>query len=179
MKLFRTSGWAAGAVSLLLWGGAASYAQSANATDQDKQFLKDFSKDSNFEIATSKLALERSKSADVKQYAAMVEHDHLALKAGMRSADRAAGIDAADLTGMSSDDTSMYDKLKGLNGAEFDKAYIQELVKGNSTIEGEEKTQASDSKVPSVKALATKAAATDKKHAAKAESLAKAHGISS
>lgn len=149
------------------------------ASDQDKQFLKDLGKDSNFEIKTSQLALEKSQSADVKQYARMVVHDHNMIKSRITSADKAADTSAVGPTDMTSDNQSTVDKLSKLSGTDFDKAYIQELVKGNQNIEQEESSEAKSSTVPSVKSLAMQSASTDKKHAARAKVLAKAHDVQS
>ncbi len=55
---------------------APAFAHAQTATDKDKQFLKDTAEDSNYEIKTGQLALQKSSSADVKQYATMIIHDH-------------------------------------------------------------------------------------------------------
>lgn len=157
-----------------------AWAQAAGAaSDQDKQFLQDLGKDSNFEIKTSQLALAKSHSADVKAYARMVVHDHDLIKARIASDDKMAGLPKMSATEMTPDDQAMVDKLNGLSGGEFDTAFIQELVKGNDKIEQEEKSEASDSQCAPVKSLAVSSKATDKKHAAKAKQLAKAHGVQS
>lgn len=168
----------------LTWGAANGYAQSTTnstqsttASSQDTQFLQDLAQDSNFEIGTSKLALEKSQSADVKQYATMVIHDHKELKREIRSADRATHQAPVALTSMTSDDQSVYDNLKGLSGTEFDQAYIKQLIKGNDSIQREEKSESTDSAVPTVKSLATQSAAIDTKHADKAKALAQSHHV--
>ena len=60
------------------------------ASDGDKHFLEEISQESNYEIKTSQLALQKSKSADIRQYATMVLHDHTALKQQISLADTAA-----------------------------------------------------------------------------------------
>ncbi len=159
------------------WAQASGTA--GTASSQDTQFLQDFGKDSNFEIATSRLALARSPSEDVKHYASMVIHDHTALKVELRSADRTAGVTPVGPSSMTDEEQNTYSKLKGLRGNDFDQAYIQELVKGNDQIEQEEKSEASDSALPTVKQLAVRSGATDKKHAENAKQLAKAHNVQS
>ncbi len=144
---------------------------------QDSQFLQDLAQDSNFEIGTSQMALQKSRSADVRQYARMVIHDHTLLKQRIQSADRDANLPPVSATSMDSEDQTVYDNLKGLSGSDFDQAYIKQLIKGNDKIQKEEKSEASDSGVPSVKSLAAKSAAIDTKHADKAKQLAQAHNI--
>ncbi len=159
------------------WGAANAVAQSTVASSQDTQFLQDLAQDSNFEIGTSKLALRKSQSADVKQYATMVIHDHKELKREIKSADNATHQTPVAVKSMTSDDQNMYHSLKGLSGTEFDQAYIRQLIKGNDTIEKEEKSESTDSTIPMVKNLATQSAAIDAKHAEKAKQLAQAHNV--
>ena len=79
---------------------------------------------------------------------------------------------------MTSSDQGVYDNLKGLSGTDFDQAYIKQLIKGNDQIQKEEKSESTDSTIPSVKSLATQSAAIDTKHADKAKQLAQAHNVS-
>ncbi len=177
-RLTYTGGVKAAALALALaWGTTIASAQATAASAQDMQFLQDLAQDSNYEIGTSKLALQQSQSADVKQYATMVIHDHTELKRKIKTADRAAHLTPTPQTSMTSDDQTAYDRLKGLSGNDFDQAYIQQLIKGNDKIQKEEKSEASDSSVPSIKDLATQSAATDAKHAEKAKQLAQAHNV--
>ena len=177
-QLTYTFGVKAAALALALaWGTTIASAQGTAASSQDTQFLQDLAQDSNYEIGTSQLALQKSQSADVKQYASMVIHDHKQLKRKIQSADRATNLTPTPATSMTSDDQTAYDSLKGLSGNDFDQAYIKQLIKGNDKIEKEEKSEASDSGVPSVKNLATQSAAIDSKHAEKAKQLAQAHNV--
>ena len=161
----------------LAWGTTIASAQATAASSQDTQFLQDLAQDSNYEIGTSNFALKQSQSADVKQYATMVIHDHTQLKQKIKTADRAASLTPTPATSMTSDDQTAYDSLKGLSGNDFDQAYIKQLIKGNDKIKKEEKSAASDSSVPSIKGLATQSAAIDAKHAEKAKQLAQAHHV--
>ena len=177
-RAVSTLGVKAAAFTLALtWGMTFASAQGTTASSQDTQFLQDIAQDSNFEIGTSKLALQKSQSADVKQYANMVIHDHTQLKSKIKSADRAAQVTPTPPTSMTSSDQGVYDTLKGLSGNDFDQAYIKELIKGNDQIQKEEKSEASDSGVPAVKSLATQSATIDSKHTEKAKQLAQAHHV--
>ena len=168
-----------GLALVLIGGTTIASAQGTAASSQDTQFLQDLAQDSNYEIGTSQLALKQSQSSDVKQYASMVIHDHKQLKRKINSADRATKLTPTPATSMTSDDQAAYDSLKGLNGNDFDQAYIKQLIKGNDKIEKEEKSEASGSGVPSVKDLAAQSAAIDSKHAEKAKELAQAHNVQS
>lgn len=165
------------AMAVAVGMGALAVPVHAQASDGDKKFLDDLAEDSNYEIGISKLALEKSKSADVKAYAQMVVRDHTQLKHGIAMADKAAGVAAQDPTGMGAEGRTTYEALKLLSGDTFDKEYIQRMVKGNVAIESEEKT-AADSQVAAVKKLAKQSAADDQTHAEKAKALATAHNVS-
>ena len=156
---------------------AAAQTSHVAASDQDKKFLKELDQDSNFEIKTAQLALKKSKSVDVKQYATMLIHDHTQLKQKTRAADGVVHVSPVSSGSMSLGDQATYTKLELLHGDGFDKAYIQGLVKGNDDIVKDEASEAASSTVPSVKALATRGAALDTKHSEKAKQLAQAHGI--
>lgn len=149
----------------------------AQATDMDKSFLKDMAQDSNFEIRTSRLALSKSPSADVKAYASMVLHDHNQLQTMIGAADKAAGVDTLSPGAMGADGDLKYGELKVLSGKAFDDEYIKGLVKGNGEIEQKEKAEYDATTIPKVKALAKRAYDDDTKHAEKAKQLAEAHHI--
>ncbi len=149
----------------------------AQTSAQDKTFLDDTAKDTNYEIKTGQLALHKSSSADVKQYATMVVHDHTALKPQIRTADAAAKVQMPGPDSLTVSDRASYTELEVLSGELFDKAYIKGLVKGNQQAVDESKSEASDSTVPAVKALAKRRLALDTKHTEAAKKLAQAHGI--
>ena len=146
-------------------------------SDQDRQFLKNTAQDSNFEIKTGQLALQKSQSSDVKQYATMVIRDHTQLKQQMKSVDSTENIPPASPTSMSVKDTTTYTELKVLSGDSFDKAYIKELVKGNEEGLRDAKSEASSSTVAPIKQLAEHRVSLDTKHTEKAKQLAQAHNI--
>ena len=149
----------------------------AQATEMDKTFLKDTAQDSNFEIRTSRLALSKSPSADVKAYATMVLHDHNQLQPVIGIADKAAGVDTLSPGSMGLDGDSKYAELKVLTGKTFDDTYIKGLVKGNVDTLQKEKAEYDATTIPAVKKLSRKAYDDDTKHAEKAKQLAAAHNI--
>ena len=149
----------------------------AQVSSQDKTFLDDTAKDTNYEIKTGQLALKKSGSADVKQYAAMVIRDHTALKPQIAKADAAANVTPPQADSLTVSDRASYAELEVLSGNLFDKAYIKGLVKGNQQAVDESKSEAAGSTVPAVKALAARRLTLDAKHTEAAKKLAQAHGI--
>ncbi len=165
--------WMALLSALVMGTGVAS----AQASSQDKTFLDETAKDANYEIKTGQLALKKSQSADVKQYATMVVRDHTGLKPQIRTADAAAHVTPSGPDSLTVSDRASYTELEVLTGDTFDKAYIKGLVKGNQQAVDESKAEASGSAVPAVKALATRRLSLDTKHTEAAKKLAQAHGV--
>jgi putative membrane protein len=62
------------------------------------------------------------------------------------------------------DAVALKDKLSKLNGAAFDRAYIDEMVKGHTEVLTEVKKQAQSGSDPDVKAWATKATSSVQAH---------------
>ena len=168
-----------GVLSMLLAAGfGIGQAQSAaNPTSDDKDFLKDTVQDSNYEIKTGQLALQKSPSADVKAYATTLIQDHTKLRQEAETAEKTARVDPTSATSMTVSDTASYTKLKLLSGKSFDESYIKGLVKGNADSTQKAKSEAEGSAVPSIKKLAAHRVALDTKHTEKAQALAQAHGV--
>ncbi len=155
-------------------------AQSATpASSDDKKFLHDLGEDSNFEMASARLALQKSPSADVKAYAQMVLTDHRKLQQETSAAARAVQVTPVGAGSMSVSSNAEMLKLKVLSGTTFDSAYIKGLISGNEDIQKQEKAEAASSSVPAVKAVAAHGDQLDTKHADKAKALATAHHVQS
>ena len=169
---------AASVFSLVLASHATlARAQANQASDGDKKFLDETAQDSNYEIKTGQLALQKSGSADVKAYATMLIHDHTSLLQETARADKAAGVSPQGTSTMSVSDRASYAKLDLLSGKTFEDSYIKGLLDGNDEAIREAQAEISSSTVPAVKQLATHRLALDKKHAAGAKQLATAHHV--
>ena len=127
-------------------GASAAWGQTASSADKD--FLKDTAQDSNYEIKTGQLALQKSSSADVKQYANMVIQDHTQLEQQEAAAQASADTNAKPVLDMSVSDAASYSKLKLLSGDSFDQAYIKGLLSGNDEAVQKAKGEAPSSTVP-------------------------------
>jgi putative membrane protein len=83
------------------------------------------------DIAAGELAKSKTKNKDVKSFAEMMIKDHTAMQADGEKAAKAANITPEDnetSKKMQSDADATAAKLKGLEGAEFDKAYADSEV---------------------------------------------------
>ena len=147
------------------------------ASMQDKMFLRKATQGSNFEIQTANLAMQKSSSDDVKQFAQMMIQDHTKLNDGMKPVASEAGVTPP--TGISKKDKVVYKQLQGLSGDAFDKAYIQAMVKDHTEDLKQFKMEANNGQLASEKSAAEQGAQVVDMHLQKAQALAQAHNVSS
>src|SRR4051812_13325824 len=101
----------------------ASAAQSQKLSTADQQFIQDAGTAGATEIAASKLALTRSSDRQVKEFAQRMIEDHAKLARNLDVIAKRHGI-----TSPPSADSSVTGSLQNLQGAEFDKAYIEKVA---------------------------------------------------
>ncbi len=147
------------------------------ASTQDKMFLKAASDGSLFEIKTSQLALQKSNSADVKQYAQQMIDDHTKLMEQMKPVAAEAGVTPpTDL--VSKLHKTEYKKLQGLSGDAFDQAYIKAQLMDHQQTEKAFKTEESAGQLADEKAAATQGQPIIDDHMQKIQQIAQAHNVS-
>jgi putative membrane protein len=153
-------------------------AKSEQAADKkaggpDVSFLKMAASDGLAEVKLGQLAGEKGGSAEVKELGSMMVTDHGKANEELKTLASAKGVEVpADLD---KKHQATYDKLAKLSGAEFDKAYAAEMVKGHKKAVGEFE-KAAKSKDAEVKAFADKTLPTLRHHLEKAQSLSGAQG---
>jgi putative membrane protein len=142
-------------------------AQKLSTTDQ--QFVQDAGTAGATEIAASKLALTHSSDKQVKDFAQRMITDHTKLARNLDVIAKRHGITAPP-----SADSSVIGSLQNLQGAEFDKAYIEKVAVGGhqKAVELFRKESESGNDV-ALKAAASKALPVISHHFAMAQQLAK------
>lgn len=108
-------------------GLAISLSARAAVTDQDKQFLAKASQGGYDEIQLSKLAETKATNPQVKAFAHKMVVEHTALGERMQPFAQAWGLSAP--MSLDPDHQAEYDKLNGLSGMDFDKEYMNVMVK--------------------------------------------------
>jgi len=78
------------------------------------------------EVKFSELAEDRSDSNQVKAFAQRMINSHK--KVNDQLSEHARGLKLAVVAGLEKDKRAIYDRLAGLKGAEFDRAYLQQLI---------------------------------------------------
>ncbi len=90
-------------------------------------FVHEASVGSNFEIMSSRLALRKSHDSNVRSFAKMMIKDHTGASADLRNAVAQSNVNPAEFSKMlDGEEQAKLNELKGLNGAAFDEAYIND-----------------------------------------------------
>lgn len=105
----------------------AAYAGTASKSADN--FVEKASVAGKFEIDSSKLALEKSKNADVREFAQQMIDDHTKASEKLKATLPAAGVDAsAAKDTLDSKHQKIMNELKSASGDAFDKKYIAAQV---------------------------------------------------
>jgi putative membrane protein len=99
----------------------------SSLSSSDLAFVQKVSQGGMFEVAASKVAVEKAQAQDVKDQANTEVHDHELVGQKLRSIASANGVDLP--TPLNADFQKRVDRLSGLSGAAFDQAYLQERGK--------------------------------------------------
>lgn len=154
------------AVSAQTMSGAPTANHLASA---DKSFLEDAAQGGNTEVAGSKLALEKSKNADVKAFATQMIKDHTAVGEALAALAKSKGY-----TPPTEPSLMQKGELKALDVTDdsFDSMYARRIgvAAHESTIKLFEKA-AKDAKDPDIKAFAQKTLPSLQSHLEMAKAL--------
>ena len=104
----------------------------ANAQDTksaDKSFIKDASAGSLAEVNFAKLALQKSQDPNVRKFAEKMIHDHEMLISQMKPFTVKYDVKPSGTPVM---DHAKYEELKMKSGTDFDRAYVEAMVKDHN-----------------------------------------------
>jgi putative membrane protein len=146
---------------------SAAAAMDGKLSVSDQQFVQDASQAGATEIEASKLALKNSSDPQVKKFATQMITDHTKLARNLDVIAAKKGLKAPPAA-----DSAVIGKLQELKGADFDKAYIEQVAVGGHQKAVELFQKESDSGAdPQLKAAATRALPVIKHHLAMAQQL--------
>ncbi len=100
-------------------------AQSDPTMDQDKTFLTKASEGGMAEVQLGQLAAQKGNSQKVRAFGQKMVTDHTMLNNEFKPFADKDGVPPP--TSLSPEDQALYDKLNGLSGADFDKAYVAHM----------------------------------------------------
>ena len=115
---------------------------------QDMVFVKTALEGGMAEVQLGQIALQKSNDPNVKQFAQKMVDDHTKMGDQMKQLAQQIGVKVPD--GPSKKDKAIIAKMQELNGDEFDKAYMKDMVKDHKTDLNDFKIEASTGSNPVV-----------------------------
>lgn len=148
---------------------------SAMHSMQDKAFVRKAEEGSMAEVQLGKLAQEKSNSEDIKQFGAKMVEDHTQLSNQIKPIAQQMGVSSP--TELSKKDKETVSKLENLSGAEFDKAYIKDMMKDHKKDLSEFKGTAQRTQNTQLKEAAQQGAQVIDQHLQMIQEIAKNHNM--
>jgi putative membrane protein len=150
---------------------AAATAPPQTRPADDQAFVDAAAATDMFELRSAELALARSKTPAVRQFAAMMVRDHRQSSAELNQALAEAGQDLVPAAALPGDKQADVLRLTTAELAQFDDAYLRSQVKAHEQALQTLQRYAQAGQVVSLKAYAGKAAGTVRQHHEHARTL--------
>jgi len=121
---------------------------------KDVKFLVEAASSSRMEIELGQMAQQKGASQEVRDFGAMMVRDHTAATEELKSIVASKGASIPDT--LLPKHRALMDRLNGLEGAEFDKAYMSVMRDAHENDIDEFEDETKDARDPDVRAFATK-----------------------
>ena len=150
-----------------------SMAQKPNASRlaADNRFITKAAQDGMAEVEMGQMAVQHASNDRVKQFGQRIIDDHSKANDELKKIVSQKGVTVPSTADAKSKAT--IDKLAKLNGAAFDRAYMQDMVKDHSEDIAEFKREAESGDDSDVKAFASKTLPTLQDHLSMAQDIEK------
>lgn len=142
----------------------------------DQKFVMDAAHANMAEVELGKLAADKASSADVKKFAQQMVDDHTKANDELKTIAQNKNITLP--SSIDAKHKAVADKLSKLSGDSFDRAYMQEMLKGHGMVATQFRTESKSGKDADVKAWAAKTLPTIEEHLKMAQDANKAVGTS-
>jgi putative membrane protein len=142
--------------------GRASKGGKSSLSHADRKFIEEAAKGGMAEVALAKVAEQRASSPEVKQFAQKMEQDHSKANEQLRELAQAKGVTmpGAPKAGEKHEES----KLSKLQGQDFDRAYMDHMVKDHEKDVKEFRKEAQKAKDADVKNFAQQTAPILEEH---------------
>jgi putative membrane protein len=140
----------------------------------DKSFIKDATEGSQAEINFAKLALAKSKDPNVRKFAERMITDHTKLIEDMRPFTKKYDVKASGEPVM---DHAKYEELKMKSGTDFDRAYVEAMVKDHNDDLNDFIKEENSTSDPQLKATVEKGEKVIREHTEMIDNIAHMGGI--
>jgi len=163
--------------SMLLSVGSVGAADNAKGNHPDRKFFKEAAQGGMAEVALGQMAADKAEKDEVKNFGQRMVTDHG--KTNRELQDLAASEGVTLPTEMSAEAKALQKKLSGLSGAEFDKAYMKEMLKDHKKDISAFKKEAEQGRDDDVKNWAAKTLPTLQEHHTLAQTTGSQIGLKS
>jgi len=136
----------------------------------DKHFVRKAAEGGLAEVELGKLATQKASSDDVKKFGQRMVDDHTKANDQLKQLAQQKGIDLP--TQPDAKDQATMKRLEKLSGEQFDKAYMQDMVKDHTKDVAEFQKESTSAKDPDVKNFASQTLPTLQDHLKTAKSIA-------
>jgi putative membrane protein len=140
----------------------AKESKSSKLPRADEKFMKDAAAVGMAEVKLGELAEQHAASDGVKQFGKRMATDHGTANDELKQLASQKGVQLP--TALDRSHQSLYDRLSKLNGADFDRAYMKEMVKDHDRDVKAFQKEADSGKDSDLKAWASKTLPTLKEH---------------
>jgi len=145
------------------------------AASADAKFIKSAAEGGMAEVQFGQLAQQKASSQEVKDFGQRMVTDHTKANDKLKDIASKEGVTLPAELGMK--DRALYKRLSGLSGADFDRAYMDAMVKDHKEDIAEFQKESDSGKDQSVKQFATDTLPTLREHLQMAERAASAVGV--
>jgi putative membrane protein len=128
----------------------------------DRKFVEKVARNNQAELELAKIAEQKAGSQEVKDFAKHMVDDHT--KAGEELKSAVASKDAKVPTDLDRSHKRLADQLNKMQGQDFDRKYMSEMVSDHEKTLKELQKEAKDAKDPALKSFAEKTASTVQQH---------------
>jgi putative membrane protein len=172
MKNYWFQFLASAALTASLAGGVV---QAQDTTSSDKTFVKNALEGSLAEVNYAKLALQKSQDKNVREFATKMIHDHEMLITEMKPLAKKMGVKVP--SGPPLSDHAKYMELKMKSGTDFDRAYVEAMVKDHHDDLQAFLDEAGKTSNPDLKAAVQKGESVIRQHTEMIDNIAHMGGI--
>ena len=117
-------------VAALLTVSGPAAAQTQTVNDADREFVNKAANGGVAEVRFGEVATQRAGRPSVRSFAERMVTDHGRSNAELAALARSKGLDVP--TTLDASQQAMGDRLSGLSGADFDRAYMTEMVRDHT-----------------------------------------------
>jgi len=154
------------------YGTGMSSKTSAGKMDPDATFMKKAARGGTAEVELGQLAVQKASNEQVKQFGQRMVDDHTKANEQLKQVASQKQVDLPQE--MSAKDKATKARLEKLSGAQFDRAYMADMVKDHRADVAEFSRESKMAKDPAVKSFAEQTLPTLREHLKEAEKIAPA-----